>query len=122
MLGDESLETISLLGYVAATMLLYLFLRRRFSPFVSIMVTLAALLVPSLRLAAADGTTDTWGLAGLLGALLCAALALERGARWVWPWAALVLLVSLPATSPSFSCWRRRPWCCSSAAGARSCC
>ena len=92
--GTESLETLSLLGYVAATMLLYLLLRRRFSPFVSAIVTLGCLLVPSFRLAASDGTTDTWGLTFLIAGLICAALVLERGRQWLLPWFVTVVVIS----------------------------
>jgi len=93
-LGDEALETVALLGYVAGTMLLYLLLRRRFRPLVSGAVTVASLGLPPLRLIASLGLTDSWGLALLIAGLLCASLALEHGRRWLLPWIAVTLLLS----------------------------
>lgn len=94
VLGDESLETLALVGYVVGTMLLYVLLRRRFSRFISAAVTLATLLLPPLRLVASLGMTDSWGLALLIAGLICASLALERGRRWLLPWVAIVLVLS----------------------------
>lgn len=94
VLGDGSLENLTLAFYVVGTMLLYLLLRRRFGTLVSALVTAATLLLPPLRLVASNGLTDSLGLMLLIAGLLCASLTLERGRRWLWAWAAVVLVLS----------------------------
>lgn len=94
VLGDGTLETLTLTFYVVGTMLLYLLLRRRFGTLVSVLVTAATLLLPPLRLVASNGLTDSLGLTLLIAALLCASLVLERGRRWLWAWVAVILLLS----------------------------
>lgn len=91
--GQRSLQLVSMLGYVAFAPLIFLLCRRRFPPWLSGLVTLLCLLLPPLRDQSARPLTDTWGLALLVCALLCATLVLDRSVRWLVPWA-LSLLAS----------------------------
>jgi hypothetical protein len=92
--GERSLLDVSMLGYVAAGLLLFALLRRRFSPGVSLAVTAACLLLPPLRQYSGRPLTDSWGLALEIGALLAAVLALERGGRWIAVFVAAMLALS----------------------------
>lgn len=92
--GDEAIKRVALLGYVAAIVMLYLLLRRRFAVGLSATVALGCVLLPPLRYVAADPGTDSWGVALLAAGLACGSLALDRGRRWLLPWVAIVLLLS----------------------------
>lgn len=94
LFGVDSLEKVALAGFVAAAVLLFLLLRRRFGTLVSFGVTVACLLLPPLRHAGTEPSTDSWGLALVIAGLLCASLAVERGRRWLVPWLLVVLALS----------------------------
>jgi hypothetical protein len=94
VLGLHSLQTLSLLGYVALGPLLFLLLRRRFSASTSVVVTLGCLALPPLRDWAIYPLTDTWGLALEIAGLLLAVAVLERGARWLLPWALCIVALA----------------------------
>src|SRR4051794_27149149 len=61
--GKRSLLDASLLGYVAAGLLLFALLRRRFGPGISLAVAAVCLLLPPLRTFSGRPLTDSWGLA-----------------------------------------------------------
>lgn len=92
--GDESLKIVTLLGFVASAVLLYLLLRLRFSMAISFGVAVACMLLPPLRHAATEPSTDSWGLALLIAGLICASLTIGRGRRWLIPWVAVVFVLS----------------------------
>lgn len=93
--GDFSLLVVSLLGYVLVAPLLFLLLRLRFGERTSFVVAAATALLPPLREWSFRPLTDSWGLALEIACLLTAAVALERGPRWVAPWAACIAALSL---------------------------
>jgi hypothetical protein len=95
VLGEHSLQTWSLLGYVAIAPLLFLLLRRRFGDGVSAAVTLACLALGPVRGWSVIPLTDSWGIALLLGTLLAGLNVVERGRRWLLAWVALLLLLSI---------------------------
>ena len=77
VLGQESLRTWSLLGYVAVAPLLFLLLRRRFGAGTSFAVALGALALAPLRDWSVIPLTDSWGVALMLAALLAGLAAIE---------------------------------------------
>lgn len=91
LLGLHALQVLSLLGFVLVPALLFLLLRRRLSLAVSVAVAAAVILWPPLRAWSVFPLTDSTGLAMLIASLLCAALTVERGRRWLIPWVACVL-------------------------------
>lgn len=92
--GDRALLLLSLLGFVLVAPLLFLLLRRRFAFGVSLAVAAAVILWPPLRAWSVFPLTDSSGLALLVASLLCGALAIERGRRWLLPWFACVLALA----------------------------
>jgi hypothetical protein len=90
VLGLHALEVFSLLGFVLVPALLFVLLRRRFSFAVSGAVAAAVILWPPLRAWSVFPLTDSSGLALLIAALLCGVLTIERGRRWLVPWALCV--------------------------------
>jgi hypothetical protein len=92
--GVDSLKRIASLGFVAAAVLLYLLLRRRFGMLISSGVAVGCLLLPPLRHAGTEPSTDSWGLALLCAGLICASLTVDRGRRWLIPWVAVVVVLS----------------------------
>src|SRR5690349_23417266 len=97
--GDRSLLYVSIAGYVAAGLLLFAFLRTRFSDWISLVVALVCLLLPPMRTFAGFPLTDSWGLALEIGALMAALLALERGRRWIVVWTLTMLALSFTRDS-----------------------
>src|SRR5689334_16770673 len=97
--GERSLLYVSVGGYVAVGLLLFAFLRTRFSDRVSLFVALACLLLPPVRTFAGLPLTDTWGLALEIGALMAALLALERGRLWIAIWTLTMLALSFTRDS-----------------------
>lgn len=97
--GDRSLVYVSIVGYVLTGLLLFALLRRRFSDGVSLVVSLACLLLPPVRTFGGYPLTDSWGLALEIGALIAALLALERGGRWIAVWAFTMLALSFTRDS-----------------------
>jgi hypothetical protein len=86
VLGEHSLETLSLIGYCLLCPMLFLLLRRRFSTPISFGVALAAMALPPLRDWTLYPLTDSWGLVFLAGGVLAALAVLERGPRWLPLW------------------------------------
>jgi len=97
--GDRSLVYVSIAGYVLTGLLLFALLRRRFSDGVSLLVSIACLLLPPVRTFGGYPLTDSWGLALEIGALIAALLALERGGRWIGVWALTMLALSFTRDS-----------------------
>ena len=97
--GDRSLLYVSIAGYVLAGLLLFALLRRRFSDGVSLLVSIACLLLPPARTFAGLPLTDSWGLALEIGALIAALTALERGGRWIAVWIVTMLALSFTRDS-----------------------
>ena len=94
VLGEHSLETLSLLAYVAVAPLLFLLLRRRFRPLTSLAVAAAVVALPPLRDWSIFPLTDSAGLALLIAGFLAALLVLDRGLRWLPLWLACVVALS----------------------------
>jgi hypothetical protein len=95
VLGERSLHTWSLLGYVAIAPLLFLLLLRRFRPSTSVAVTLGCLALGPLRDWSVIPLTDSWAVALMLGSLLAGLAVIERGVRWLPAWVALMLALSI---------------------------
>lgn len=95
VLGDFSLQAVSLLGYVLFPPLLYLLLRRRFSVRSSAAVAVALALLPPVREWSFHPLTDSWGLSLLVLSLLGATAVLDRGPRWLPLWIVAVSALSL---------------------------
>ena len=94
VLGDRSLLTVSLLGYLLLSLALYALLRRRFSPTISAAATVVCLLAPPLRAFSFVPMTDSWGILLETCALLAAVLVFDRGTGWLAPWAAAIAVLS----------------------------
>lgn|GEM_PF-988343 len=92
--GERSLLLLSLLGFVLVPVLLFTLLRRRFAYGVSFAIAAVVILWPPLRAWSVFPLTDSSGLALLIASLLCGALVLERGRRWLAPWFACVLALA----------------------------
>lgn len=92
-LGTDSLRDASLLGWAILAPLLFLLLRRRFSPGVSAAAALLSMFLPPLLMWAPAPLVDSWGLSMLVAGLLLALLTRED-IRWLAAWAAVVLLGS----------------------------
>jgi hypothetical protein len=99
VLGQESLRTWSLLGYVAVAPLLFLLLRRRFSAATSFAIALGALALGPLRDWSVIPLTDSWGVALMLAALLAGLAAIERSPGWLGGWFAAILALSITRDS-----------------------
>jgi hypothetical protein len=97
--GDRAILDLSLAGYVAAILAIFALLRLRFSLPIAGGVTLATVFLPALVEHSSYPLTDSWGLALETGAIACALLVLDRGRRWLIPWTALILLLSLTRDS-----------------------
>lgn len=97
--GDRSLLYVSIAGYVAVGLLLFAFLRTRFSDWVSVVVAVACLLLPPVRTFAGLPLTDSWGLALEIAALMAALSALKSGGRWIAVWTLTMLALSFTRDS-----------------------
>ncbi|MET0558382.1 MAG: glycosyltransferase [Solirubrobacterales bacterium] len=94
VVGDRGLQLLSLLGFVLVPVFLFLLMRRRFGYAISFAVSVVVILWPPLRAWSVFPLTDSSGLALLIASLLCGALTLERGRRWLLPWFASVLALA----------------------------
>ena len=92
--GDRSLLYISLAGYVAAVAAVFGLLLLRFGVWIAAPVAAATLALPPLRSHASFPLTDSWGLALEVAAFAMALLALDRGRRWLIPWAGVIALLA----------------------------
>src|SRR5215212_11331595 len=92
--GIRSLMDVSLFAYLLLGPALYLLLRQRFSVITSVAVASICILAPPVRDHSFIPMTDSWGLLLETLALLAAALALDRGDRWLWAWVAAIFALS----------------------------
>jgi hypothetical protein len=97
--GDRAILDLSIAGYVAAILAIFGLLLLRFRLPIAGAVTLATVFLPALVEHSSYPLTDSWGLALETAALACGLLVLERGRRWLIPWTALILLLSLTRDS-----------------------
>jgi hypothetical protein len=109
LLGDRSILTMSLVSYVALGAALFFLLRRRFADATSLIVSLAALLLPPVSYWAGFPLTDLPALLLLTAALLAALVAVERGRLWIGAWALTMLLYGFTRESAFVAalaaCW-----------------
>lgn len=91
VLGSDSLQAVSLVGYVLLGPVLLLLLRRRFGTVVGAVAALVCISLPPLRSWAAQPLTDSFGVLLFALGLLGAALVLDRGLRWLPLWVGAVL-------------------------------
>jgi hypothetical protein len=113
--GERALVYVSVAGYVAAVVALFVLLLLRFSLPVAGVVALATALMPALSDNAPLPHTDTWGLALLTLALIAAILTFDRGPRWLLLWVPAIVLLSFTRDSTwiavfgaAFCAWRLR--------------
>ena len=92
--GTDSLQLVSLIGYVLVGPMVFLLLRRRFGALVSAAAALACIGLPSLRFWSAQPLTDSFAVALEALGLLAAVLVLDRGRRWLPLWFAAVLALA----------------------------
>ena len=92
--GTDSLQLVSLIGYVLIGPMVFLLLRRRFGALVSAAAALVCIGLPSLRFWSAQPLTDSFAVALEALGLLAAVLVLDRGRRWLPLWFAAVLLLA----------------------------
>ncbi len=92
--GTDSLQLVSLIGYVLIGPLVFLLLRRRFGAVVSVAAALVCIGLPSLRFWSAQPLTDSFAVALEALGLLAAVLVLDRGRRWLLLWCAAVLALA----------------------------
>ena len=90
--GTNSIQIVSLTGFVLVGPLLYLLLRLRFGRLPSVLAAAACVALPPLRYWAEMPQTDSFAVAMEALALLAAMLALDRGKRW-YPFFLLSMLV-----------------------------
>lgn len=93
--GQRSVLTVSLIGYLLLSLALFAFMRRRFGPLTSGLVTAICLLAPPVREWSFIPMTDSWGLLLETCALLAAALVYDRGTSWLAAWVGAMALVSI---------------------------
>lgn len=91
--STESLEVVAIIGMFAFALLLYVLLRQRFSPLACAIAITLCLAWPPIFWAFMP-LTESWGLALLCAALLAALVGIERGRKWLWAWAAIMLVLS----------------------------
>jgi hypothetical protein len=91
--GTDSLQIVSLVGFLLVGPLLYLLLRCRFRALESAVAAAICISLPPLRYWAEQPQTDSFAVAVEALALLLAVLGLDRGRRWLLPWALAVLVL-----------------------------
>lgn len=97
--GERAILDLSLAGYLAAILAVFGLLRIRFGLGVAGAATLATVFLPALTFHASFPLTDSWGLALETAALASGLLVLQRGPRWLFAWAAAILLLSFTRDS-----------------------
>jgi hypothetical protein len=95
VLGEHSLETFSLLAYVAIGPLLFFLLALRFPRPLAFAASALTLLLPPLRDWSVFPLTDSAGVALLIAGLLAALAVLIRGRRWLVVWMLCVAALAL---------------------------
>jgi hypothetical protein len=97
--GNRAILNLSVAGYVAAVLAVFWLLLLRFRLPVAAAVTLATVFLPALTHHSSFPLTDSWGLALETAAFATGILALQRGPRWLIPWTAAILVLSLTRDS-----------------------
>jgi hypothetical protein len=92
--GQRSIEDPSLVGWALLAPLLYLLLRRRFAPGVSVVVSVFCTLLPPVFHVGPVPSTDLLALSLLIAALLAAWQVRVAGPGWLPVWMVLVLVLS----------------------------
>ncbi len=99
MAGDRAILDLSLAGYVAAILAIFALLLLRFRLPIAAAVTLATIFLPALTSHSSFPLTDSWGLALETAALASGLLVLDRGPRWLIPWALSIFVLSMTRDS-----------------------
>ena len=117
LFGNRALAVVSLAGYALAGPALYLLLRRRFAPFASLAAAAAALALPAFGRWASQPLSDSFNVLVETLALVCAALVLDRGRRWLPLWVVSVAVLAFTKDTAIVLCvaaaWlalARRSW------------
>lgn len=97
--GDRAVLDLSLAGYVATILALFVLLRLRFRLPVATVVTAATIFLPALLQHSTSPLTDSWGLALMTAALASGLLVLERGSRWLIAWTACIAVLAFTRDS-----------------------
>lgn len=92
--GQRSIEDPSLVGWALLAPLLYLLLRRRFAPGVSVVVSVFCTVLPPVFYVGPVPSTDLLALSLLIAALLAAWQVRVAGLGWLAAWIVLVLVLS----------------------------
>ena len=100
VLGERSLQAISILAYIAIGPVLYLLLRRRASWWAAVGVAAFVILLPPVRLWSFFPLTDSAGLLLMLVAGIAATSVLQGRPRWLALWC--VALAGLSFTRETF--------------------
>ncbi len=113
--GDRSLLYVSLVGYIAAVLAIFVLLLLRFRLLVATGVALATAFLPALVDHSSFPLTDSWGLALEVTAFIAAIVALDRGLRWLPLWIAAIVLLAftrdsmwIPILAVGLCAWRLR--------------
>ena len=85
----------SLLGYLTIGPLLLVLLRRRFPPWISLVVAAAVIFAPPVRAWGTAAMTDSWGVAFEIAALLTAFSAFAGRRRWLVLWFVTMAFMSV---------------------------
>jgi hypothetical protein len=91
----RGLRVASLLGYLFVAPVLFLLLRRRFSPWLSAGLAVACALAPPVYKWSLGMRVDSWGLQLEALALLSAVLVKDLGRRWLALWVLAVAALSI---------------------------
>jgi hypothetical protein len=91
----RALRVASLLGYLFVAPVLFLLLRRRFSPWLSAGLAVACTLAPPVYKWSLGMRVDSWGLQLEALALLSAVLVKDLGRRWLALWILAIAALSL---------------------------
>jgi hypothetical protein len=97
--GDRAILDLSAAGYVVAVLAIFGLLLLRFRLPIAAAVALATVFLPALADHSSYPLTDSWGLALETAALASGLLVLDRGPRWLIPWAASILVLSFTRDS-----------------------
>jgi len=98
IVGDKpgrALRVASLLGYLLVAPVLFLLLRRRFSPWLSAGLAIACTVAPPVYKWSLGMRVDSWGLQLEALALLAAVLVKDLGRRWLVLWVLAIGALSL---------------------------
>jgi hypothetical protein len=104
LFGTKSLLYVSLVGYVAAALLMYALARRRASRPAAFVAAAGVVYISRFDQWAVYPLTDSWGVATLAAALLAGSYVLDRGSKWLPLWSLAVLGVSFTRDAAVVAC------------------